>query len=280
MKTNYNKHFISLCVLFVLGNGIISLPQKSADIFTFLGFLVSFLISFLLLLLPINFKFVSFFAVWVMGDTFIDFIKFISKTLLRESPKILIVLPFILTVLVFCSVNRRAVLKFSLISAMISVMAIFFFFGFTASDFNIKNIIIKAVPDLKNLYTQTMPYFKKVTLPSFLLLSYAKLNGFSKKTAFCGMALGNALLAFCILNSVLLFGSSFAGRLDFPYAFAISTVTFGNLFTRMDGFAYFIYFASCLIKITISAQIIKATLRSLYCFLLRFVVYIFFQTHI
>ncbi len=262
MKAEYKKHYIALCVLFVLGNGIISLPQKNADIFTFLGFLVSFLIFFLLLFLPINLKISSILAVWVIGDTFIDFIKFISATLLKESPEILVVIPFILTLLAFCCAKKGAVLKFSLISAAISVTAIFFFFGFTASDFNIKNIIIKSVPDLKNLYSQTIPYLKKVTLPSFLLLVYSKINGFGKKTTLCGVALGNALLAFCILNSVLLFGSSFAGRLDFPYAFAISTVTFGNLFTRMDGFAYFIYFASCLIKITVSIEIIKATVRS------------------
>ena len=103
-----------------------------------------------------------------------------------------------------------------------------------------------------------MPYIKKVTLPCFLIGVFARDNGFSKKTAVSGAVLGNLTLAFCILNSLLLFGNKFAGRLDYPYAFAISTVTFGNLFCRLDGFAYFIYFASCLIKITLSVSIIKS----------------------
>ncbi len=269
--TDYKKHFISLCVLFILGNAIISLPSGDADKFTFFGFLIAFLISLLLYFIifsipknKIMLIFAALLSVWTLGDTFIDFIKFINSTLLRESPKILAVFPFLLTAILFCKVNQKAILKFSLISAVICTVAIFFFFGFTATDFRIKNIIINSLPDFKNLSIQTMPYLEKITLPSLLLVVYAKLHEFSDKATFSGMALGNALLAFCILNSVLLFGSDFAGRLDYPYASAISTVTFGNLFTRMDGFAYFIYFASCLIKITVSAQIIKATLRSLF----------------
>ncbi len=267
MRSNcYNKHFLSAGVLFILGNAIISLPHQNADKFTFLGFLISFLISLLWCLIPVNNAVLigaSLLGVWAVGDTFIDFIKFISATLLKDSPKILIILPFLLTVIYFCNVKQNAFLKFSLISAVISVVAIFFFFGFTAPDFRVKNIIINSLPNMENLMLQIMPYLKKVTLPSVLLAVFAKTNNFSEKIAFCGVGLGNLLLAFCVLNSVLLFGNEFAGRLSYPYASAISTVTFGNLFTRMDGFAYFIYFASCLIKITISVSIIKATVRSL-----------------
>lgn len=272
MKTEYyKKHFISLCVMFILGNAVISLPFEKADKFTFLGFLISFIISLLAywtsFLLP-NKKEVlilsSLLCIWAVGDTFIDLVKFINATLLRENPKILAVLPFLICILFFCFAKQTAILKFCLISALVSVIAIVFFFGFTSPDFRLKNVIINSFPNIKNLYLQTMPYFKKITLPSLLLVIFAKLNGFSKKTAFSGMALGNLLLAFCVLNSVLLFGSEFAGRLSFPYASAISTVTFGNLFSRLDGFAYFIYFASCLIKITVSVGIIKASIRGIF----------------
>ena len=57
-------------------------------------------------------------------------------------------------------------------------------------------------------------------------------------------------------GAAIVFGSDFAGKLKYPYASAISTVTLGNLFTRMDGFAYLIFFASVIVKITVCIKII------------------------
>lgn len=264
IKSFHNRHLVALCALFVLGNAVIGLPVKTADKFTFLGFLISFLIGLLLCLVlfyiplckpVLIFSFLLSF--WAAGDTFLEFLKFINQTLLRDTARILILLPLIFAIVLFGLKSRTAVLKFSLISAVFSSLAVAFFFFFTLKDFQIKNIIIKTLPSFENVFIQTMPYIKKVTLPSLLLPIFARIGGKNKKSTLLGFFGGNVLLAVCILNSVLLFGSNFSGGLDFPYASAISTVTFGNLFTRMDGFAYFIYFASCIIKITVCVNIIK-----------------------
>lgn len=272
----YNKHFVALSLLFILGNAVITLPQKNADKFTFLGFLISFLLSLLLyftvFLIPISKPVMAVaFAVsfWAAADTLLSFLKFINQTLLRDTAKILIVLPLAFVIFIFAKVSKTALFKFSLISAFFSVIAVIFFFIFTAKDFDIGNIIIKSLPSLKNLYSQTCAYIKTVTLPSLLLVIYAKITQKNKKTAYLGLISGNVLLAACILNSVLLFGSKFSGRLDFPYASAISTVTFGNLFTRMDGFAYFIYFASCIVKITVCINIMKNFIKRITHYELR-----------
>lgn len=266
----FSRHFVALCTLFILGNAVINLPVKTANKFTFLGFLISFLISvvlwFLVFLIPLckTLLFSAFLlAFWAAGDTFLEFLKFISATLLRDTAKFLIAIPLIFTIVLFCLKSKTVIFKFSLISACFSVLAVIFFFIFTAKDFETRNIIIKTLPSVKNLYIQTMPYIKTVTLPSLLLVLFAKITKNKKSTAFLGLLSGNILLASCILNSVLLFGSKFSGRLDFPYASAISTVTFGNLFTRMDGFAYFIYFASCVIKITVCVKIIAYCIKCL-----------------
>lgn len=266
----FSRHFVALSTLFILGNAVINLPVNTANKFTFLGFLISFLISlllyFVLFLISIS-KPLMFFAFllsfWAAGDTFLEFLKFIGATLLRDTAKFLIVIPLIFTIVYFCLKSKTVIFKFSLISACFSVLAVFFFFVFTAKDFETRNIIIKTLPSAKELYIQTMPYIKTVTLPSMLLVVFAKITKNKKSTAFLGLFSGNVLLAGCILNSVLLFGSEFSGRLNFPYASAISTVTFGNLFTRMDGFAYFIYFASCVIKITVCVKIIAYCVKCL-----------------
>ena len=263
IKPLFARHFVALGTLFILGNAVITLPVKLADKFTFLGFLISVFISALLWLLvfcvplckPLLLS-ASLLGFWAVADTFLEFLKFINATLLRDTAKILIIIPLIFTIVYFCLKSKTVIFKFSLISVCFSVLAVIFFFIFTAKDFEIENIIIKTLPSAKDLYIQTTPYIKAVTLPSLLLVVFAKITKNKKSSAFLGLLSGNVMLAACILNSVLLFGSKFSGRLDFPYASAISTVTFGNLFTRMDGFAYFIYFASCIIKMTVCVKII------------------------
>ena len=59
----------------------------------------------------------------------------------------------------------------------------------------------------------------------------------------------------------MLFGAQMSGEFDYPYAMAISTVTFGNLFSRLDGFSYFIYFVTALIKITVCVDVIKQEMK-------------------
>lgn len=267
MKTtktlNFAPHFIFLSVLFILGNSVIGLPYRNANKYTFLGFLLSFIVLnvFCFIIFYLNFSrplllFPFILSFWAGADAFLELLEFISQTLLRNTPKILILLPLVFAVLVFAAASDLMLFKFSVLLGLFSVTAVIFFAFFTAKDFNADNIIIKSLPSGNVILTQTIPYIKSVTLPSLLLCFYAKITKASKKSAFGGLFCGNLLLAVCILNSVLLFGSDFAGKLKYPYASAISTVTLGNLFTRMDGFAYLIFFASVIVKITVCVKII------------------------
>lgn len=270
IKTDYySKHFIALSALFLLGNAVIGLPAKNADKYTFSALLISVLLSLALCFLIFFFKFSKPFKIiafllsfWAAGDTFLEFIQFISTALLPEIPKIFVILPFVFTAVYFCFKKTEVIFKFSLVSFAFSALSIVFFFCFTFKDFNFENIIIRSLPTAKNLLLQTLPYLKGVTLPSVLVCFFAKITQKPQKTALCGVALGGVCLGFCILNSVLLFGAEFSGALSYPYAQAISTVTLGNLFTRMDGFAYFIYFSSCLVKITVCVNIIKQSIKT------------------
>lgn len=264
---SYSKHFFASACLFILGDAVITLPQISANEFTFLAFLISVFVSVLLGLLIFaikNLKIVifpiAFLAFYSVFDVFLTFIKFISQNLLPETPRFFIILPFVLISVYFCLKPQTAILKFSLISFSLCALLVVFFFFFTAKDFNIKNIYIYSLPSIKTLFIQIKGYLKSVTLPSVMVIIYARLINIEKKTAIGGLLGGNIFLGLCILNSVLLFGIALSAKIDYPYAVAISTVTFGNLFTRMDGFAYFIYFTSCLVKITVCTFIIRKAL--------------------
>ena len=45
-QTVFFTHSVTACALFVLGDAVIIMPQNTANKFTFLGFLISFIMTF------------------------------------------------------------------------------------------------------------------------------------------------------------------------------------------------------------------------------------------
>ena len=64
------------------------------------------------------------------------------------------------------------------------------------------------------------------------------------------------LLLVCFLNVNLLLGEFFGPTRDYPYSEAVSTVTAGKLFARMEGFAYVMYYAAAAVKTSVSVAFI------------------------
>ncbi len=265
-NTGYsNKLFVAMCALFILGNTVISFPSKNADKYNFLAFLVSFSVSlavyFLFYYIPFSKVFVT--VVWLVallciGQAFVDFIIFISDNLLPQTKPILIAFPFLLLV-IYTSFRGNAVLKFAFICIFILAVVFTVFFLSTAKDFTVKNIFIYDIPPIKNFGTQLLPYITNIALPTGILAVFARLNGFSKSKGIWGIGIGFVLLGICLLNTVLLFGIKLSAALDYPYSSVGSTVTFGNLFTRLDGLLYFVYLVTCLVKCIIGISVIKTT---------------------
>lgn len=263
----YTKHFTALSSLYILACGVITLPAKSANRFTLLGFLIAGLITIFLCLIllalyrrNICFKIaVIVLAMWCIGETFYEFCDFVSLSILPETPKIFIYLIFGAVSLYMCLKNDVLLLKFSLISFVFCTVALIAFFFITLKDFKISNIFISNAPKLNTLAEQALPYLKKFTLPSLILPIYSleAMRNVKKKTLICGLLSGMGILLLCILNSLLLFGAELSSEMPFPYAAAISTATFGSLFSRLDGFAYLIYFSACLIKTSTCVSVIK-----------------------
>ena len=126
--------------------------------------------------------------------------------------------------------------------------------------------------DLKNLsgalrlsgfsISDTGVYFLNLVLPSIAVLFFCMTDsGVSALGALCGVSAGALFCAVAVLDSVLSFGLSLAAKLSYPYIDDISTVTAGSLFTRMDGFAYFTFFAcyvlKCAVCIKTSARLLR-----------------------
>ncbi len=263
-ENNFKKHYLCLALLFILGNAIIIFPPKNADKYNFLAFLLSGLVSVLAFLFGRKIKInkatvfgIILLAMYCIFDAFIAFIQFIRYDLLGKTAPFLIVLSFIL-VLIYISFQKTNMLyKFSLLAGILSLLVVLVFFLSTLKEFEIENIIIREFPNLKALLQQFLPYLKGFSLPMILLGLFSEQENIKASIGVFGVVLGLVVFMICLLNTVLLFGIEFSGLLDYPYASAGSTVTFGNLFTRLDGLIYFVYLTTCIVKCLVGVLVIK-----------------------
>lgn len=287
-KIKFGRHKVALAAIFILGNAVIGLPVKTANEFTFIGLssafvclLFVYLLSFLLCGLLISLEksassvkkiftamlllFIGIFSVFCASQAFKETVDFISKVILPQTNKIFICVLFGATVIYFALKRQENILKFALVSFVLMFITIVFFFLAAADKYDLSNIFVFRPPNMNELFRQTAPYLKNPVLPAIILPFYFSfVFGENNKSAgLIGISIGTILLILCVLMSVLLFGTSLAGRLDFPFSSAVSTVTVGRLFTRLDGFSYFIYFVCALLRISVCLFVTVASLKKL-----------------
>lgn len=216
------------------------------------------------------FRSIAFLAViiicfYVAANTFNSYIDFVSERMLPYSYKSLIALIFLLSLVFLSLCEKSVVLKFSLVTFLLSLVVIVVLFILSAKDFKLENISLFGFPKIENTLKQAFSYFKGMFL-LVLVLPVAQ-NLFFKKTnksvLNLGLLFGVVALLLVILNSLLIFGPDAASKMDYPYCDAVSTVTLSRLFTRMDGFSYFLYFAASLIRSSLCVIIIKKLLEKM-----------------
>lgn len=288
--TPYKFHETALATLFILGNGVIIFPTAIADEYTFLAYLLCSAAAFLLffvfgglisraysftpngdtkpykkVMLTILYFVSAAIALYYMVQTFYDFSLFLSELVLKSFPVIVGFIAFLTVVVFFLLSQNEAFFKFSVIAFLFTAAVIVFFFLASLKNYRIGNIFIFSLPPIKTFIPQINEYFKGLILPVWLFLCFKAVvfKEVSKSYTFWGILSGILLLGFCILNSVLLFGTRFSATLDYPYASAVSTVTIGRLFTRLDGFSYFVYFAAAIVRINVCTILIKSLFRKI-----------------
>lgn len=282
IKQNYALHTAALSALFLLGDALIDIPLPSADDKTFLCFLASvvitvilFFVSYYLSGLVFSLKkypkvykasttVVSLLILSVAAVTLARFVKFAKAVILPDINIFALTALFLTVVLFLCFAKEKTLLKYSLLSFIIAAVIIIFFFILSLSDLTPQNIFIFNVPDLKQLFKGTYPYILRISLPVCILPFYLRevLEGKYKKEMLTGILGGCGLSALVLLNSVMLFGAVLAGKFDYPYSAAISTISVGYLFSRMDGFSYFLGFACALVRIGVCITTVKSLFKS------------------
>ena len=263
----YSKHYLSLCAIFTFAGGVFSAPFKAEKGYSFYALLISaFSGAFLCFLVEKYYKNTKILKVLAVGtaafsiaDITVDFCKFIGDSLLARNSIFLIGAVLGVFVLYTASKGKIPILKFALISAFFTGVLLIFFVFSTADKFQFSNIFPLKKFEIKGFFEVIFVYFIKITLPSLLLPvfkeNYLKEN--KVPNTFWGVFTGYSALFLIVLNSLLIFGDFFTERVLYPYAAAVSTVTFGELFTRLDGFVYVICFCSVTIRIVTCVLVIK-----------------------
>ena len=269
---NYSPHSVALIALAVLGEAVILVPYKPSDIYSFSAFLLAFIVAIpLFLFVPcllkggvkllkskrtaVKFLFSFLFSIVALlfflsaVFPFSEFLKFAGKILLPKAPKIISLLLFLGGLIPFLTLKKEPIFKFALISIVFIGLIILTLFALSVPSMKLINISVFAFPPIKKLTGEGLNYFAKIFLPALaaLGLCYGAYPSFNKKTAVWGVIIGGLLLSGIFLTSLLILGSG-VNHFEFPYLSAIGTLTFGNLFTRLDFFVYYLFFVSSIVK--------------------------------
>ncbi len=269
-QTGFKTHLMFLCSMMILGQSISVFPI-SFDENTIFHYLFSFIIGLFFMLITafatgkffalkrntplkkavcvIVYLRIAVYALVVFCDCLFDF-KSVIKQILFFGNNLVGVLIFCVAVLYFLAHRQENVLKFSLLSAVISLAIIAFFAVFLFENYHFKNLYIKELPNIKTAFDGVAPLLRHTFLPVGLLYFYKHFVGLScrKGVLIKGYILGGLFLSAALLCPILIFGTEFIAKLDFPFNCAVTTLSIGRLFGRLDGIMYIVYFLSALLK--------------------------------
>lgn len=257
-------HFIALVSVFTVANSVIEMPlyrESLSELFIAAagGIIISFFIYKPLktamsansgILKGAVFAVVFIFSLIAAVAASREYTAFIYENLLTKESAFLIKLIFALCTACIAAGDKKAIYKFSSISFFFVTAIFAVMFLISVKNFDLRNL--KTAFDFSHISVKhTFAYGYKLLVPSVFAVLFIALDmphNLPKFAVPAGVSWGVIICIITVLDSVLSFSLPLSARLEYPYIDDISTVTIGNLFTRMDGFAYFAFFVCYLLK--------------------------------
>ena len=187
-------------------------------------------------------------SVYVASLAASEFSHFVEDVMLLSFPRFAVAAIF-LALCSYLASKGSAVRKFSFAAAVIVFAAILLLLVLSLESFKIERIgeLLSSAKEVKAAGVVNL--FSSVFAPAVIAVIYLSSNGEGRVlSSVLGTAIAILLLSVCFLNVLLLLGGSFGASEPYPYSTAVSTVTAGKLFARMEGFAYIMYYASELVR--------------------------------
>ncbi len=281
IKNKFSPHVFSLSALFVLGGAVISMPFYTLGLVSLLifGVLSLLLVWFSTVLLNLGQKnktafyiaavIVTAAAIFGAASAFLDFFAFLKAVALPKTNTVFLLVALGVLVVLFCINKWYAIYKYSLFTAVIcgAIIIICFLGGIKNFDFKGLALPLTVSFKLKDLL--------KCVLPVIVLPFFTDCKKRHSKPIFLGVAVAFLSVAICLLQSVFTFHAQ--NDLSFPYLRAVSVISSGSLFTRLDGLVYFLFFASALVRVTVCIKTINVVLSSIKSKIILYVKHLLFH---
>ena len=210
-------------------------------------------------------------AVFVAIESILEFSDFAADVMLLRAPKYLVALTFLAFCAFLASKGGKTVTKYALLSAVLIAIetVALILLSLPAIDPSLVEIESGA-PSVKATAGAFVKKFAPLCIPIVYLSCEdgrlrSKALSLSPLAAILGIITGGAILTLCHFNVTLLLGSALARTLTFPYSAAMSAISTGKLFMRMEGISYVLYFLAASTRasvaigtvITLSKRLLK-----------------------
>lgn len=274
---SYKLHSISLISVIIFASGALNIPYTNYNGNSLVAFLAAAVIGIAAVaslalcvnIITSNFGGITskiitvalgaaliFASVVSCVDAAVSFCRFVGDIMLPQTQKWFIFICFAAVMVVFAKSRESAILKFSLITAVLNATLILLLLLYCFKSLSFENLFENKIVINKDFFAQGFKCFCEIFLPAVTALSFIALSlgRVEPSCASIGAAAGGVILAICIAQCLMIFGETIAGATDYAYMASVGTVTTGSLFTRPDGFAYVMFFASYIIKASLGAK--------------------------
>lgn len=262
-------HIFALCALYFLSGALIILPKPHNHSNSLLSLALALAISFSAAailffiikkakiknikkpILIFGYILISLGALADAAVLFSELLKFMHIIMMPSVPEWVCAMLLIVSAF-YITINKlSAVLKFSIFVFVAAFLSFSVLFLLSLKQMHFYNLGNPCDIELSPFLKETLFYILKIFLPIILLFAFVfNLQEEEKKFKFARLGIFTGILFsfLAVFQITSVFSESFTSRVEFPYAAVISTVSAGNIFTRMDFAAYFIFYAMFVLR--------------------------------
>ena len=279
-------HQISLVALFTIGNTLLRFPWATAEAGITISFLLSIaaallfgigvyfaacrlfrvpfsrmkgwkIIACLLLFLP-----VCVFSFFLAVKSSRDLVSFFDQMLLPGQTALLFAALYLAVAAWLSRIPRRGMDSFALLLFLpaVGAAAVLFLLGIPQFQTGYGSFEIPSLPAIGH---SIFPLFSEIALPMLPLGVYLALAKPKKekkqawRPLLFGILSAGVVLLFCVLQTLLTFGASYAASLEYPYSAAVGVVSLGAYAFRPELISYLLDFFFFFFRVSVCFSCVK-----------------------
>lgn len=264
-------HSICLVTLFLIGNTLINLPLQKYVSSSLPGFIIAVIIGIPFMYLcsslivkananvhgiysKLTFCLFAFYSAFCGLTSIRNYITFSDIVILPEANSFFPVIIFILITAFLSTRRKEVIIKLSLLFSLFISLAMAFLLISGIRNMKIENLFpIKL--NLKGILYQCSSFLGISFLEGIVLVAFFNSLKEEKKVFLTGTLFAVLLLFTALIQAISVFGYTVMQNQRFPFADTMSVIYFGDKYTRLEGFSYFIYFACSLIKTSVCVRV-------------------------